>query len=89
MTLLNVTVGASLGPANAAIITVAASDHPYGLFAFAPPPTGVSEDQDVVVTVIREFGTVGQVTVGVISVESSDPRLGSLGLDLTELGQTG
>ena len=89
MTLVNVTVGASLGPASAAVITIAASDHPYGLFAFAPPPTGVSEDQDVVVTVIREFGTVGQVTVGVISVEGSDPRLGSLGLDLMELGQTG
>ncbi len=85
VTLINVTVGASLGPFSAGVITIEASDHPYGLFTFAPPPSGVAEGQEVVVTVIREFGTVGQVSVGVVSVESTDTRLNSLQLDLGAL----
>ncbi len=89
VTLINVTVGASLGPFRVGVITIEASDHPYGLFTFAPPPSGVAEGQEVIITVIREFGTVGQVRVGVVSVESTDTRLNSLQLDLETLEEEG
>ena len=86
--LINVSVGASLGTLAIATITVEASDHPYGLFVFSPsfrPLTGVREGQEVIVTVTREFGILGEVTVGVVSVVSTDPRLNSLDINLEVL----
>ncbi len=88
MTLVNATVGASVGSFSTSTLTIAANDHPYGLFSFAPPPPGVTEGSEVIVTVVREFGSVGQVSVGVRSVESNDLRLSSLELDLVALGNS-
>ncbi len=88
VTLVNVTVGASVGSFSTSLITIAANDHPYGLFTFASPPSDVTEGSEVIVTVVREFGSVGQVSVGVASVESDDARLNSLQLDLVALRNT-
>lgn len=80
--LVNATIGASIAPGSAATITVQASDHPYGQFVFSSafrPLEGVSEEGRAAVVVTREFGSLGQVAVGVATVDSVDiatnPRL--------------
>lgn len=73
--LVNITVGASITSVSAATITVQANDHPYGLFVFSPafrPLRGVAESGRVEVVVTREFGSIGQVMVGVETVQSRD-----------------
>lgn len=91
--LVNVTPGASItSEASAAIITVQASDHPYGRFVFSSafrPLRGVAESGRVEVLVTREFGDIGQVIVDVQTVPSdqgiqANPALTGL-LDLLTL----
>lgn len=83
--LVNITVGASITSVSAAVITVQASDHPYGRFIFSPalrPLGGVAEQGRVGLVVTREFGTIGQVRVDVQTVPSeaieANPALTSL-----------
>jgi hypothetical protein len=84
--LVNVTIGASITSVSSAVITVQASDHPYGLFVFSPAlrPLRVAESGRIEVVVTREFGDVGQVTVDVQTVSSEDPVLSGL-LDVQTL----
>lgn len=75
VTLVNTSVGASIGSLSASTITVEASDHPYGLFVFSsayrPFEVGI-ESGTVEVVVTREFGSLGQVMVDVQVVPSAE-----------------
>ena len=87
--LLNATAGATVTTSGSrvATITVEANDHPYGLFAFSSAfrPLGVSEDVgEVEVMVTREFGDMGNVTVGYTTVESGHSSLDGL-VDVAQL----
>ena len=71
-----------------ATITVQASDHPYGLFAFSAAfrPLSVSEGVgEVRVMAAREFGVLGRVSVQYSTVEIGHSSLD--GLDLSQLQQ--
>ncbi len=55
-----------MGGANIAVITISASDYPYGLFSFPPVyhPLIVSETNvTMTVNILREFGKTGSVRV--------------------------
>lgn len=73
VSLVNVTVGASIISLSTATISIQASDHPYGRFVFSPayrPLRGVAESGRAEVVVTREFGSVGQVMVDIQTVSS-------------------
>ena len=68
MMIVNASVGASIGALSASTITVQASDHPYGLFAFSSayrPFEVEMESGRIEVVVTREFGSLGQVMVDI------------------------
>ena len=88
--LVNASGGATIATSGSvATITVEASDHPYGLFTFSSGfrPLVVEEDEgEVEVTVTREFGDIGRVTVSYMTVESGHSSLQGL-VDTTQLQQ--
>ena len=67
--LVNATGGGNIntvGGVNIATLTISASDYPYGLFSFSSAfrPLSVSETGDPkTVSILREFGTTGNVRV--------------------------
>ena len=78
--LVNATGGASITTSGSqvATISVRASDHPYGLFAFSSAfrPLRVSESVgEAEVMVTREFGDMGRVTIDYATVESGHSSL--------------
>lgn len=89
--LINATGGATISTSGSqvATITVQASDHPYGLFTFSSAfrPLAVSENVgEVEVTVTREFGNMGGVTVGYTTVENGHSSLEGL-VNIAQLEQ--
>ena len=74
MVLVNASGVGRINPSAAdAVITVAANDYPYGLFSFSAafrPLTVTESVGEVVLTVSREFGSTGTVTVDYMSVPS-------------------
>lgn len=89
ISLLNTTGGATVTTSGSqvATITVQANDHPYGLFTFSSAfqPLSVSENVgEVEVTVTREFGDTGSVTVSYTTVESGHSSLGGI-VDVIQL----
>ncbi|XP_072520807.1 adhesion G-protein coupled receptor V1 isoform X2 [Salminus brasiliensis] len=65
LSLVSLTPGSEISPSRQrAIITMAASDLPYGLFSFSQPSLSASEeDKSVNVTVVRSMGLLGSVWV--------------------------
>lgn len=89
--LVNATGGATITTSGSqvATITVQASDHPYGLFTFSSAfrPLMVDENVgEVEVTVTREFGNMGSVTVSYTTVQSGHSSLEGL-VDIVQLEQ--
>ncbi|XP_056157733.1 adhesion G-protein coupled receptor V1 isoform X2 [Lampris incognitus] len=71
LTLTSATPGLDISPsARHARVTMAASDHPYGLFSFIRPQLRTTEEEGKVNgTVVRSFGSLGSVWV---SYQTSD-----------------
>ena len=69
--------GASINSASrSAVITVAASDDPYGVLDFEPPLVrNVSEGSNAVLTVRRKHGITGRLALN-FSIESTTATLG-------------
>ncbi|XP_017272706.1 adhesion G-protein coupled receptor V1 [Kryptolebias marmoratus] len=82
LSLTSATVGLEIGPtARHARITMAASDHPYGLFSFTQLQLGAKEEEGTVnVTANRSLGSLGSVRV---TYETSGNTAVS-GLDFTQ-----
>ena len=73
--LVNASGVASIDPTiSTAVVSVSANDYPYGLFAFSSAfrPLVVDETvENVTVTVTREFGKTGTVTVDYMTLSPS------------------
>uniref|UniRef100_A0A8B9KGD3 Adhesion G protein-coupled receptor V1 n=1 Tax=Astyanax mexicanus TaxID=7994 RepID=A0A8B9KGD3_ASTMX len=80
--LVSLTPGSEISPnRQSAIITMAASDMPYGLFSFSQSSLSASEeDRSVNVTVVRSMGLLGSVWVSY----QTEGRTAVIGLDFNQ-----
>lgn len=74
--MVNVTAGRISDTGNGvAVLTIRASDYPYGVFSFSPAfsPLMITEDAGTInVIVIREFGMEGTVQVYYTTIDNND-----------------